>query len=49
VEGSSQRLDETLSRQLAVAQLAALVLGDRAQHRSGLRYDAPLLRVRQRA
>jgi len=40
--------DEALDRELAVAQLAPLVLRDRAQHRSRLRDDAPLLRVRER-
>ena len=40
----AQLLDEPVGRQLAVAQLAALVLRDRSQHRPELRRDAALLR-----
>src|SRR5437764_559032 len=44
-----QLRDEALERQLAVAQLAALVLRDRAEHGAGLREHAPPLRVAERA
>ena len=47
-ERLAQRRDDPLDRKLAVAQLAALVLRDRPQHRPGPRDDAPLLDVGQR-
>src|SRR3990170_4829365 len=48
VERLAQLRDEPLDGQLPVAELAALVLGDRAQHEAGLRRHAPLLRRRER-
>src|SRR6185295_9056393 len=47
LQGLSQLLDEPLDRQLAVPQLAALVLGDRAKRRSGLGEDAAFLGIRE--
>src|SRR2546425_11628920 len=47
-QGLAQRLHEPRDRQLAVPPLAALVLGEGALHRSGLRDHASLLSRRQR-
>ena len=46
-EGCPQLLHEPLDRQLAISQLAPLVLRDRPQHRAGASDDALLLRVRE--
>src|SRR4029078_13240540 len=43
-----QRLDETLDRELAVSELASLVLRDGAEHGPGLRHDEAFLGVRER-
>src|SRR3954467_14652047 len=43
-----QLLDQPLEGELPVPELAALVLGDRAEHWAGAADDAAFLRVRQR-
>ena len=44
----AEHLDEPVDGEVFVAQLAPLVLGDRAQHRPRLRDDALLLSRRER-
>src|SRR5262249_53817676 len=48
LEPFAQLLDDPLDRELPVAPLAALVLGDGAQHRPGLGDHTPLLSVGER-
>ena len=48
MEGLAQRLDQPLDSELAVPQLAALVLGDRSQHRARLADHARLLNAPER-
>src|SRR5207249_180507 len=47
-EGPPELLHQALEGELPVSALAALVLGDRAQHRTRAGDDAPLLRLRER-
>src|ERR687892_1027048 len=47
-ERGAELLEEPLGRELAVAQLAPLVLRDRSQHRTRTREHAALLHVRER-
>ena len=49
MEGFAQRIRDTPDRELSVACLTALVLGDRAQNRSSLAEHALLLTIRERA
>ena len=44
----AERFSDALNGQLAVPRLAALVLGDRSQHRSRLAHDALLLPIGER-